>query len=71
MSQYAFTDEAIRQRLAAKGDRSRRNQAAKWCWKRQHCTCKPGWLICPTVQGPACDGFFDRLTLELVVWPKT
>lgn len=72
MSQYAFTDEAIRQRLAAKGEPIPAEPGREMVLETATLHLQARVVdMSYGAGGPPADSFFDRLTLELVVWPKT
>lgn len=71
MSAHAFNDEAIRQRLAAKGEPVLANPGAQLVLETAALQLVARVVDMAYGEGPLpADSFFDSLILELAVWPK-
>jgi hypothetical protein len=71
MSAHAFNDEAIRQRLAAKGEPVLANPGSQLVLETATLQLVARVVDMAYGDGPLpADSFFDNLILELAVWPK-
>jgi len=71
MSEYAFNDQSIRQRLASKGEPVEIHPDERMILETVHLKLVARVVDFTYGQGPLPENsFFDRLTLELAVWRK-
>lgn len=70
MSDYAFYDEALRARLAAKGDPVQATPGAEFMLETATLLMRARLLELEYAEGQAADSVFQRVTLELGVWVK-
>jgi len=72
MSQHAFEDETTRQRLAAKGEPVLAQPGQEMVLETQTLQLVARVVDMSYGSGPLpTDSFFDRMTLDLVVYPKS